>query len=411
MVLLDGGQWYEEATPQVCRLSGGGWCSRAPGGWMSTRFGHRVTVAPASQAKGSGAGLGERIRTMCGSAGKPLPWLPLVGVAFGLLFVFFNIVFVVFEWAPPVTWPYPAAAAAPLAVGPLATGQSRWTSAHGRGNGMKFPGVTPAVLSVELISLDIANRTISARLSLIFTGSLVSHLQFASVSHRELAPLTEVPPQMWAKLPVDIRLISCGRVRSSGSCPPIASIPLGQLDPYGRGGSGSVQTAVTLPLLGWPDRFPQDTYVLTTTPEVSFPNDVSLVTRAAGSPATPGHGFGGMVPAKTVITADAGLGGHTLTVIEGSSGTRPLVVGLLIGRPISYRITRTQSADMPGRRSRRTCVGPPGGNERGVGSAVRPRSHRRLDRGYARNPPTARCLGANRHQRPRPDPAGLHSCV
>jgi len=204
---------------------------------------------------------------------------------------------------------------------------------------MKFPGVTPAVLSVELISLDTATRTISARLSLIFTGNLVSHLQFSSVSYPGLVPLTKVPAHVWAKLPVDIRLISCGRVKRSGSCPPIASIPLGQLDPYGRGGSESVQTAVTLPIIGWPDRFPSDTYVLTTTPEVLFPNNVSLITRAASSPASPGHGPSAVVPAKTVITADSGLGGHTLTVVEGSSRTRPLVVGLLIGRPILYRIT------------------------------------------------------------------------
>ena len=117
---------------------------------------------------------------------------------------------------------------------------------------MKFPGVTPAVLSVELISLDTATRTISARLTLIFTGNLVSHLQFSSVSYPGLVPLTKVPAHVWAKLPVDIRLISCGRVKRSGSCPPIASIPLGQLDPYGRGGSGSVETAVTLPIIGWP---------------------------------------------------------------------------------------------------------------------------------------------------------------
>jgi hypothetical protein len=192
------------------------------------------------------------------------------------------------------------------------------------------------LLSVDILSLDIATRTISARLSLIFNNELVHELWITSASHPQRMPLTKVPHDVWARMPVDIQLIPCGEIIGSSRCPPIATIPLGRLDLSGVGGSGSVQAPMTLPILGWPNRFPSDLYVLSTAPEIFLPKNVSLVTQATSSAAT----VFTVVPVRTVITTDYGIGDHTLTAVEGSmTHSRFLVVGLLIGRGILYRIT------------------------------------------------------------------------
>jgi hypothetical protein len=254
-----------------------------------------------------------------------LPWLPVVIVIVGILLVLGSIGLILLEYVRGLTSPYPVTTTAALTPG-----GSGWTSAIGPTSGVTPPGVNPASVKVEMISLNIATRTISTRLSLTFTDSLVSHLRL--LSHGRLVPLKAVPHHVWAQQPVDIQLNSpCPvTIGYAGRCPPVAIIPLGQLDIGGFGGSGAVQASITLPVWGWPNRFPSDFYELTIDPQVWFSGRIVLVGSSFASST--------VVPARTVISPDFGLGDHTLTAVEDSP-TQQLVVGLVIGRSPLYQVT------------------------------------------------------------------------
>jgi len=234
----------------------------------------------------------------------------------------------------------------PTIAAVLTPGSVSWTSAPvPRGN--TFRGITPAGLNVEIISFDAADQTVSARLSLAFTNAVVTHLRLMSARHRTLVLLMKVPPVVWAQLPVAIKLAPCvGAFFTPETCgKPIATIPLGQLLTSSGGGAArhgsSVRAVVTLPVYGWPSRFPLDTYRFITSPQITLPNRVVLATLAAG-----GVRNRSTVPTRVVFFGDSGLGGHTLTAYQFPPPKRR-AISLIIGRPLTYQITVIVVALLP----------------------------------------------------------------
>jgi hypothetical protein len=92
----------------------------------------------------------------------------------------------------------------------------------------------------------------------------------------------------------------------------------------------AVPEAVTLPVGGWPNRFPSDAYLLYMTPAISLPEGVFL--------STGGGGESFYVPANVIITADPSLGDYTLTATEVGANNR-LIIGIVIGRSLVYQLT------------------------------------------------------------------------
>src|SRR5262249_54439865 len=135
-------------------------------------------------------------RTAGSRVGHMLSWVPFVIVFAGIVLVLFNIGFNV-GWATgqSLFGSRPQAVATTAALTP---GDPGWMSApSSEDNGAKFPGVIPAQLNVEIVSLDIAAHTISARLSLFLNHSVVSHLRLNhQTSHPGLVSLKAVPRHM-----------------------------------------------------------------------------------------------------------------------------------------------------------------------------------------------------------------------
>jgi hypothetical protein len=191
---------------------------------------------------------------------------------------------------------------------------------------------------MEVTSLDVANQTVSVRLILGFSDSLVRHLRFDHRSNRALVPLAKVPRDMWAQMRVNIYLAECIKpiFMNLQSCGIPVTIPLGTLVETGghrASSSGSAVRETTLPVMGWPSRFPSDVYQLTIQPEVVLPPHIDLDTSAAG-----GLAYYPVAPTETLLFGDSGLGGHTLTAAEGGM-PKELVLGFVIGRPLLYQVT------------------------------------------------------------------------
>jgi hypothetical protein len=225
----------------------------------------------------------------------------------------------------------------------LTPGSSGWTAPNPVG-GASLPGVAPASLRVEIGSLDAATETMSARVSLAFTESLVSHLRWKIPAHQALVPLAAVPYHVWARLPVGIWLTMCvDSYAALGSCgTPTATISLGQLVTDGGRAAAvlgaSVQAPVTLPVSGSPTRFPSDEYVLGSSPRLTLPNGVVLATPAAGDPVNTRSG----VPATVILFADAVFGDSWVTASQSGQG-----IALVIRRPSFYQLTVYLMALLP----------------------------------------------------------------
>jgi hypothetical protein len=225
----------------------------------------------------------------------------------------------------------------PGATGAVITSHG-WTSSQFPEGRKEFTGLDSVGINEEIVSFDAANRTVLAHLSLAFKDSLVDHLLWINASRTKLFPLSQVPHHVWAQLPVGIQLDRClGDLVTAQTCDvPIATIPLGQLVRSDGGSAAphgsSVHAPVTVPVVGWPDRFPSDRYALFISPRITLPDRVVLATRAGAF-----DRYWNTAPTKVTLAAP-GLGDRTLTAYE-SPITGALAIYAFIGRSLTYRVT------------------------------------------------------------------------
>ena len=273
-----------------------------------------------------------RTATTMRNAGRVLPWLPFIVATLGALLVLWNIASISGERLMGATSPFPTATTTVLAPA-----EGEWASTGTSPGPPDLPNIIPAELNVEIISFDVASQTISARLSLAFNDSVVAHIQFFDAARRAFLPLTAVRQDTWANLLVGIQLTACltSSFTTENCERPVATAPFSDLvssDGQHAALAGfSVPGTVTLPVSGWPNRFPSDVYELRMTPYVRLSPGLVFPFTEPGAYTT-------FVPTNIYITADPGLADHTLTVVEDSP-TNPLIIGLLIGRSRLYQIT------------------------------------------------------------------------
>jgi hypothetical protein len=288
-----------------------------------------------TQASQSAVGQVAKVRRV----GRLSVWLPFAIATLGTFLVIYNAGFIIGERLGGPTAEIPATIQFPaMTTTTLMPGGLSWTSAPVGLSGVNHNlSITPANLNVDLTSLDVAARTISVRLSLSFSNSMVRHLWFTDSPKSAGMPLLAAPRNKWADLLVSIQPTSClvnfGTAENCGT--PVATIPLGDLVASGgftaATSGSSVPETVTLPVSGWPNRFPSDVYDLDMNDPgiASLPDSVVLITNNTI--------FAG-VPTTVTIGADPGLADHTVTISEYSSTNGP-VIDLHIGRPGLYQTT------------------------------------------------------------------------
>jgi len=265
-------------------------------------------------------------------AGRLLAWLPCTIAALGTLFVLWSAVLIIGETLGNPTKPYPATTTTAVVPG----GEFGSYSTPSLSDFSLYPSTGAANVAVEITSLDVASQTVTARLSIDFMFVNIRQLRVFNASRSAALPLTAVRQSTWAGLPVGIHLTCPTTYITLQNCdPPIATVPLGDVVALGgRASSGiSLPGTVTLPVRGWPNRFPSDVYELSiSNPWISLPDSVILATNSSGSR------YSDILPTTIAIAADPGLADHTLTVFEDSS-SEPLTIGLRIGRSDLYQVT------------------------------------------------------------------------
>lgn len=274
-------------------------------------------------------------------AARAFPWLLCMIASASVLLVLFGVISVLAETSLGVTSPWPAAK-----TGTLMPGVVPWVTDPHSGAPSFVRGVSQADLTVEITSIDVANRAVSSRVSLVFPDELVNHLRFRKSLLRSPVPLTDVPQDQWAQLPVGIQLTDCRTsIATPGGCGvPVATVPLGQLLILnGALGSvfGSSQSSVSIPAWCSPNRFPSDSYQVSLFPEVTLPGEVFFPTREGGQMVPRWN-----VPIRLTLAADAGLSDHTVTVSETGS-SYPLILGIIFGRPMVDRLIIYTVAFLP----------------------------------------------------------------
>ncbi|WP_326665556.1 hypothetical protein [Streptomyces canus] len=228
------------------------------------------------------------------------------------------------------TGPYPPAVTEELLPG------SSWSSNPHPSDDTGGPPMEPAELSLEIVSLDIPNRTVSARVSLALSDEIVNHLHVNEASNRAL--LSKVNKAEWEQIRVGIGITTClTSAPTRANCgTPVTTVPLGQL----MGTNGAIQAGsftsspVTLPVSGSPNRFPSDVYRLAINdPEVSIPFGITLVRKSSDSTI-----YSFRIPVTVTLAIDPGLADHTVTAFE-SRQKDPRAIGLIIDRPPLEKVT------------------------------------------------------------------------
>ncbi|MEU1891903.1 hypothetical protein [Streptomyces pristinaespiralis] len=200
------------------------------------------------------------------------------------------------------------------------------------GDVVSKPDITPADLEVEITSLDIPKRAVSARMSLTISDDIASSLRLNDLL---TTPLPKAPRASWTLIPVGIMLTPClSDTMPRANCGiPAATLPLGKLvgadgKPTPRG--SVVASTVTLPVSGLPSLFPSDSYTLAINdPRATLPGSVALFSE---------QGPGLEVPLTVNIYTAPALGEHSLVVVE-SAQKNPRVIGVIIDRPFYEQIT------------------------------------------------------------------------
>ncbi len=207
-----------------------------------------------------------------------LAWVPLVAVAAAAVGVVGGMLGTLFgRTLLGVTVPEP-----PRFSNALNPAWSSWTLApHSVDGRIVRPAVSPASLTVEVVSLDLASGTALLRVGLHLSGGMGARLRMDSAG-RSFVPLARVSRAAWAQLPVGIQLVNCADPLISISIQrcnvPNASVPLGNL--VGGGGNvvsaGTAVVPVSLPVDGSPNLFPSDRYVIRMSPVITLPGSISL---------------------------------------------------------------------------------------------------------------------------------------
>jgi hypothetical protein len=267
---------------------------------------------------------------------RVLPWLPLLFVIAGGTLVVYNMLFVLVVTPLSSTWPYPARASTKLRPGGEA-----WTVTAHRPKSIVAPSFPPPRLTVEIISLDLASRTMWLRLNLALSDETFAHLRMANASGTAPVPLTRVRRNLWASMPVGIQLTGCLRsYLTPETCGLTATVPLGELvGPNGNPTSlgSSVTAPVEIPVDGSPSRFPFDRYVLQTRPWLSLQDPISLDVEGETTR---------LVPADVVLAASPGLADYSVTV-DANSPDEPITIGFVIDRPLVRQLTVLVMASLP----------------------------------------------------------------
>jgi hypothetical protein len=258
-----------------------------------------------------------------------VPFLIVVAAAVS---VFGNMALNLRNVPQSATWPYPAQFSEELTP----AGDAWRPPDSGRPD---FRG-EPGELTLEIVSLDLTSRTVSLRLWLNLSNDIVARLRILKLPGHKIVgtirhstvPLRRVPRVAWARVPVGIDLTHC---RASLSSPqtcgvPNVTVPLGRLVSHsGRSRSRGVVVSVSLPFDGSPNRFPSDSYVINTSPQVVLPDAVILGLREYLMPMTIWVGAGSGL-AENEVTAFATNSSHGIGAGIGVAMDRPLIDQLTV---------------------------------------------------------------------------------
>jgi hypothetical protein len=264
-----------------------------------------------------------------------LPWLPLLVPVVGVGLITWNMVFTGITTSLNAT-----------------KGLSGKTPV--RSGGLPFilaptgpAGSISPLLNIEVGSFDLPSRMLSIHLNLELQGETVRQLRIAASTRSTPVPLTSVPRRLWSQVPVEIYLgpcfLSLPQPRTCIGSP--VTVPLGQLiGPGGTATNSGVSANVSLPVYGSSVRYPSDYYVVRTTPAVILESPVSLDTNGGKYSANKYY-----LPLAVLVSWGVSIGGltnYTVTAV-GEAATRPMVVGIVISRPLANELTVYVTAILP----------------------------------------------------------------
>jgi hypothetical protein len=273
-----------------------------------------------------------------------LPWSPLIVPCIGISLILTVMISMLTASGVSPTWPY--SGSAPPISGGLPFLMSPTNSGTALREIYRARSALP-ILYIETSSIDIPSRTISLNLSLSLSTSTIAHLRMAVSNQSKSVPLTTVPRRSWAQFQVEITLGPCLPYLSSPDCGTTVTVSLGRLiSPDGTPADDAVSIPVStvVPVDGSPARYPADSYIARITPSIIFDNPVSL--DAAAARKSNGKCY---VPPVVFISTSPGSSipdNYSVTVIA-ESATKPMIVALIINRPVYYEITVYIAATLP----------------------------------------------------------------
>lgn len=268
---------------------------------------------------------------------RSLPWLPLLVPVVGAGLIIWNMVFTGLTKPLGATWPH-------LDSKPVQSGALPWR-VNTRG---AAESIAPT-LTINVGSLDLPSHMLPLNLNLVLRDATVTHLRITTGTRPKPVPLTAVPRRLWSQVPVKIYIGPClsplPRPDVQDCLGPVATVRLGQLiGPVGVAISSgaSVTSPVSVALLGSPVRYPSDFYVVHTAPEVVLESPVFLDTGGGKYSASEYY-----LPSDVVVSGGTGgLRNFAVTIVD-EAVTQPMVIGIVISRPLVNELTVYVTAILP----------------------------------------------------------------
>ncbi|MFF0893003.1 hypothetical protein [Streptomyces sp. NPDC003278] len=261
-------------------------------------------------------------------------WIPFAVTVTGILLALLNSALTFTDYQLEPLFPYSAAR-----TDHIYPGTFRSSNPHPIET-LSTPGIAPATVSVEVVSLDLPARMASTRVSLSLSEEIVQNLRVGKGSERVM----ESNRASWGDAPVEIQLTTCLTAMPINCGVPVATVPLGKL--VGNGGAlpqgATVSTSITLPISGSPERYPSDAYYLSVnSPQVTLASNVSLYAKKYKS------AFGeARLPTAVNLGIGRGLPDQVATFSE-SGNMHPRVLALTFERPVLEKATIYLMAMLP----------------------------------------------------------------